>query len=147
MENLIVTSPVFENNKPIPQKYTADGSDINPPIEIKGIPKGTKSLALIMDDPDAPLRTWDHWIVWNIPPERNKIEENTVPGVQGKNSWKKASYGGPNPPMGTHRYFFKAYALDTDLNIDPGSSKKDLEKSMEKHMLAKGELVGLYKKG
>jgi len=146
LEALLVTSPAFENNKPIPKKYTADGADINPPIEVNAIPKNAKSLALVVDDPDAPLRTWVHWIVWNIPPSKNKIGEGEIPGIQGSNSWRKSSYGGPNPPLGTHRYFFKIYALNTELNLDPGSAKKDLEKVMENHIIAKGELVGLYKK-
>ncbi|MGQ9552127.1 MAG: YbhB/YbcL family Raf kinase inhibitor-like protein [Candidatus Bathycorpusculaceae bacterium] len=143
MEQLTITSPVFENNKPIPKKYTCDGEDVNPPLNIEGIPVGTRSLVLIVDDPDAPMGTWDHWIVWNIPP-KNKIDEDSVPGVEGVNDFRKHSYGGPCPPSGTHRYFFKVYALDAQLALDSNSRKKDVEKAMKDHILAKGELVGLY---
>jgi len=143
MKELSVRSPAFENNKFVPTKYTCDGNDVNPPLTIEGIPEGTRSLVLIVDDPDAPMGTWDHWIVWNIPPI-NKIEENTVPGVEGLNDIRKHSYGVPCPPSGTHRYFFKVYALDTKLALNPNSKKKDVEIAMKGHILAKGELVGLY---
>jgi hypothetical protein len=143
MKELTITSPAFESKKPIPSQYTCDGDDVNPPLNIKEIPEETKSLVLIVDDPDAPMGTWDHWIVWNIPPT-NKIEENSVPGTEGLNDFRKHSYGGPCPPSGTHRYFFKIYALDTKLNLDPNSRKKDVEKAMKNHILAKGELIGLY---
>ncbi|MGQ9781235.1 MAG: YbhB/YbcL family Raf kinase inhibitor-like protein [Nitrososphaeria archaeon] len=142
---LIVSSPTFENGKFIPSKYTCDGDDVNPPLEIKNIPKETKSLALIVDDPDAPKGTWEHWTVWNIPPTES-IQENTVTGVEGLNDFGKHSYGGPCPPFGTHRYFFKVYALDTLLNLSPNSRKKELEKAMEGHVLSKGELIGLYRR-
>jgi len=145
MKELIIKSDVFESNKLIPFKYTCDGEDVNPPLTIEGIPEGTKSLVLIVDDPDAPMGTWDHWMVWNIPPT-GKIEENTVPGVEGMNDFRRHSYGGPCPPSGTHRYFFKVYALDTKLTLNPNSRKKDVEKAMKDHVLAKGELVGLYRR-
>jgi Raf kinase inhibitor-like YbhB/YbcL family protein len=145
MKQLSVESPAFENNKLIPAKYTCDGDDVNPPLIIKGIPEEAKTLALIVDDPDASMGTWDHWIVWNIPPT-GKIEENTVPGTEGMNTARKHSYGGPCPPYGTHRYFFKIYALDTKLTLNPDSKKKNVEKAMESHILAKGELVGLYRR-
>jgi Raf kinase inhibitor-like YbhB/YbcL family protein len=145
MKELSVSSPAFENNKLIPSKYTCDGDNVNPPLTIEGVPDGTKSLVLIVDDPDAPMGTWDHWIVWNIPPT-SKIEENTVPGTEGVNDSRKHSYGGPCPPSGTHRYFFKVYALDTKLDLNPNSRKKDVEKAMQGHMLAKGELIGLYRR-
>lgn len=143
MRELAVTSPAFKNNQFIPRKYTCDGEDVNPPLNIDGTPPETKSLVLIIDDPDAPMGTWDHWIVWNIP-SRNKIEENTIPGVEGMNDFRKHDYGGPCPPSGTHRYFFKIYALDTLLNISPNSRKKDVEKAIKDHTIAKGELIGLY---
>ena len=143
MKELSITSPAFQNSKPIPSKYTCDGNDVNPPLTIEGIREETKSLVLIVDDPDAPMRTWDHWIVWNMPPT-NKIEENSIPGTEGLNDFRRHSYGGPCPPSGTHRYFFKVYALDTKLDLDPNSRKKDVEKAMKNHILAKGELVGLY---
>ncbi len=145
MKELTIKSPVFESNKLIPFKYTCDGEDVNPPLIIEGIPEGTKSLVLIVDDPDAPMGTWDHWVVWNIPPT-DKIEESTVPGVEGINDFRKHSYGGPCPPSGTHRYFFKVYALNTKLTLNPNSRKKDVEKAMKDHVLAKGELVGLYRR-
>jgi Raf kinase inhibitor-like YbhB/YbcL family protein len=143
MKELSVSSPAFENKKLIPAKYTCDGDNVNPPLTIKGVPEETKSLVLIVDDPDAPIGTWDHWIVWNIP-ATSKIEENIVPGTEGINTARKHSYGGPCPPWGTHRYFFKVYALDAKLGLSPNSNKKDVEKAMQDHILAKGELVGLY---
>jgi len=145
MKELAVSSPAFENNKLIPSKYTCDGDNVNPPLTVKGVSEETKSLVLIVDDPDAPMGTWDHWIVWNIPPT-NKIEENTVPGTEGVNDSRKHSYGGPCPPWGTHRYFFKVYALDTKLDLNSNSRKKDVEKAMQDHILAKGELIGLYRR-
>jgi Raf kinase inhibitor-like YbhB/YbcL family protein len=142
---LIISSPVFENGGFIPAKYTCDGDDVNPPLDIKGLPTGTKSLVLIVDDPDAPMGTWDHWIVWNIL-VKDRIEENSVPGVEGVNSFGRHSYGGPCPPSGTHRYFFKVYALDTRLELNPNSKKKDVEKAMKGHVLAQGEIMGRYKR-
>ncbi len=140
-----ITSPVFGHNQTIPQKYTCQGEDINPSLVIDGIPEGTKSLALIIDDPDAPMGTWVHWVVFNIP-VTYEIGENTIPGTQGYNDFGKNDYGGPCPPEGTHRYFHKIYALDTLLNLKEGSSKKVLEKAMHGHILDKAELAGLYKK-
>ena len=140
-----ITSPAFEHNQMIPRKYTCQGDDINPPLEISGIPQVAVSLVLINDDPDAPMGTWDHWIVWNIKPT-GVIAENTVPGLQGKNSWKRNDYGGPCPPSGTHRYFFKLYALDTNLDLAAGADKAQVMKAMEGHVLADTQLIGLYKK-
>jgi Raf kinase inhibitor-like YbhB/YbcL family protein len=144
MKELRIKSSAFEHNGSIPEKYTCDGEDVNPPLTIEGIPEGTQSLALIMDDPDAPMGTWDHWVVWNMPSASKEIRENSVPGVEGMNDFRKHSYGGPCPPRGTHRYSFKVYALDTKLNIGASSRKKDLEKAMQGHILAKGELIGRY---
>jgi len=146
MEELTITSSVFENKEFIPSKYTCDGEDVNPPLTIERIPEKTKSLVLIVDDPDAPSGIWDHWIVWDIPPT-NKIKEDSVPGVEGTNDFNKRSYGGPCPPSGTHRYFFKVYALDAKLNLDQGSRRAEIQEAMEGHILAKGELVGLYERG
>jgi Raf kinase inhibitor-like YbhB/YbcL family protein len=146
MKKLSVNSSAFENNKFIPAKYTCDGDDVNPPLTIEGVPEGTKTLALIVDDPDAPMGTWDHWIVWNISATASKIAENTVPGTEGMNDFRRRSYGGPCPPSGTHRYFFKVYALDVKLDLSPTSRKRDVEKAMQGHVLAKGELVGLYRR-
>lgn len=142
---LDVTSKVFQANGSMPTKYTCEGEDINPPLEIVGIPDSAKSLALIMDDPDAPGRTWLHWTVWNIP-VTNQVRENEVPGKQGRNDFGRNNYGGPCPPSGTHRYFFKVYALDTVLALKEGSSRQALEQAMHGHIVAYGELVGLYKK-
>ena len=140
-----VTSPAFAHNTMIPQKYTCQGKDINPPLTISNIPEGTVSLALIIDDPDAPIRTWDHWIIWNIQPTA-KIQENSAPGIQGKNSWGRQDYGGPCPPSGTHRYFFKLYAIDSTIDLPAGSTKADLEVAMKDHILEQAELIGLYQK-
>jgi len=142
---LLITSDAFENNGFIPSKFTCDGDDINPALKIEGIPEGTQSLVLIVDDPDAPMGTWDHWVVWNIPLVE-KIEESSVPGTEGFNDFGRHSYGGPCPPSGTHRYFFKVYALDTKLVLGPNSRKKDVERAMKSHLLAGGEIVGLYKR-
>lgn len=143
-----IISPAFKSNEKIPAKYTCQGDDINPKLEISDVPKNTKSLVLIMDDPDASAGTWDHWILFNIPPETKQISENSVPknAIQGKNSWKENKYGGPCPPSGTHRYFFKLYALDTTLNLNENANKADLETEMKAHILAKTELIGLYSK-
>ena len=141
-----LTSPAFQHNQMIPAQFTCEGDDVNPALEISGIPAQARSLALIMDDPDAPMGTWVHWVVFNIPP-MEKIEENSRPGPQGINDFGRLDYGGPCPPSGTHRYFFKIYALDTTLNLKEGIRKADLEKAMKGHILEQAELIGLYKKG
>ena len=135
----------FKHNMYIPKKFTCQGSDVNPSLNIEDIPNGTKSLVLIVDDPDAPMGMWVHWVVFDIPVV-SQIEENTIPGKQGINNFDKKNYGGPCPPSGTHRYFFKIYALDTQLNLKEGISKSDLEEAMKRHILDKAELIGLYKK-
>ena len=148
MSELKITSPAFVTNGYIPARYTCDGTDINPPLEISHVPAEAKSLALIVDDPDAPIGMWVHWVAWNIDPATREIAEDNVPhaATQGKNDWKRNSYGGPCPPSGVHRYFFKLYALDTRLNLGAGTTKTDLEKAMQGHILAKAELIGLYKR-
>jgi len=143
MEKLSVKSPAFEDNGLIPEKYTCDGNDTNPPLKIGNIPLKTQSLALLIDDPDAFNGIWNHWVVWNISPQ-GTINENGVPGEEGLNSFNRHTYGGPCPPSGTHRYLFTVYALDTKLKISISSRKKDLEAAMSGHILAKGELVGKY---
>lgn len=145
VEKMKITSPQFGNNDFIPKKYTCQGDDINPPLVISGAPRETKSFALIVDDPDAPGRTWVHWVVFDIPPTSG-IAENGVPGKQGINDFGKKNYGGPCPPSGTHRYFFKLYALKSTLNIREGISKGELENAMQGHIIEEAELVGLYKK-
>ena len=143
---LTIGSSEFANNENIPAMYTCDGENVNPPITIENSPSGTKSMALIIDDPDAPNGTFDHWIVWNIRP-KEMIIENTVPGTEGKNGFGKSKYQGPCPPEGKiHRYFFKVYALDSLINVQAGSDKKTVEKAMSKHILAEGEIIGMYQK-
>jgi Raf kinase inhibitor-like YbhB/YbcL family protein len=146
MKELTVKSPAFQPNNQIPKKYSCDGEDKNPPLTIDGVPKESKSLALIVDDPDAPHGTFDHWVVWDIPPSTTKIAEHSVPGTEGLNGARQKGFMGPCPPSGTHRYFFKAYALDTELKLGAKTTKRELEKAMENHILAKGELIGLYKR-
>lgn len=142
-----IESSAFQHNQLIPSKYACDGENINPPLTFSDVPADAKSLALIMDDPDAPVGTWVHWTIWNIPPGAEGIEENSKPkGIEGTTSFGKPGYGGPCPPSGTHRYFFKLYALDTTLSLDQKAKKEDLEKAMEGHTLAKSELIGLYSK-
>ncbi len=140
-----ISSPEFEHNEMIPSQFTCDGEDINPTLIIEDVPLETKSLALIVDDPDAPMGTWVHWVVYDIP-VTNQIQEDSIPGKQGMNDFRKKDYGGPCPPSGTHRYFFKLYALDQELNLDEGLSKRDAENAMEGHILAQAELIGLYKR-
>ena len=142
---MTISSPVFEPKGQIPPKYTCEGVDVSPPLNIENIPTAAKSLALIMDDPDSPHGVFDHWITWNIPIEK-AIKENTVPGIQGKNGFGRNAYGGPCPGSGTHRYVFKLYALDTLLELKAGSDKKALEDAMKGHILATAELTGMYKK-
>lgn len=144
MKELTVKSPSFQPNSQIPKKYTCDGEGTNPPITIEGTPKESKSLAIVIDDPDASSGTFDHWVVWNIPPSLTEVAEHSIPGTEGLNSARRNGYTSPCPPSGTHKYFFKVYALDTELSLDTRSTKKDLEKAMQEHILAKGELIGLY---
>lgn len=144
-ENMKLMSPAFKHNASIPKKFTCQGNDVSPALIIEGIPEGAKSLALIMDDPDAPVGTWIHWVVFNIPVVPC-IDEGSAPGKQGVNSWGRKDYGGPCPPFGTHRYFFKLYALDTELSLKEGVSKAQLEKAMQGHIVDQAELIGLYKK-
>ena len=140
-----ITSPAFAHNTIIPKQYTCQGKDINPPLTISDIPEAAVSLALIVDDPDAPIRTWDHWLIWNLKPTR-AIPEDSAPGTQGKNSWGRQDYGGPCPPSGIHRYFFKLYALNTEMDLPAGAIKADLEQAMKGHLLEQAELIGLYQK-
>ncbi|MDN3670535.1 YbhB/YbcL family Raf kinase inhibitor-like protein [Echinicola jeungdonensis] len=140
---LQIKSEAFPANGPIPTKYTCEGEDINPPIEIHNIPSNAKSLALIMLDPDAPGGTWTHWVVWNIP-ITHYIGENEIPGEQGENDFGKVNYGGPCPPSGTHRYFFKVYALNDLLKLPEGASRREVEEGLRYHIIAYGELMGVY---
>jgi len=142
---LSITSPVFQNEGIIPEKYTCDGDNKNPPIRIGDVPEGTRSLVLIVEDPDAPGRIFDHWIMWNIP-VLDLIEEDSKPGIIGKNSKGENKYSGPCPPNGIHRYFFKLYALDEMLTIGMNSTKNDVITAMQNHILGYGELIGVYKR-
>ncbi|VUT24383.1 MAG: putative kinase inhibitor protein [Candidatus Methanolliviera sp. GoM_asphalt] len=141
-----LTSPEFENGNKIPREFTSEGDNINPTLIIEDIPAGTKSLALIVDDPDAPMGTWVHWVSFNIPVV-SQIDEDSIPGKQGINDFGRKEYGGPCPPSGTHRYFFKLYALDNVLDLNEGINKEALEEAVGGHILDKAELIGLYKKG
>ena len=140
-----VTSSAFSDGQTIPAKYTCDGSDVIPPLDFDDVPPRAVTLALIMDDPDAPMGTWDHWVIWNMPPQQRHVAEGKVPqGIVGRNSWKKNAWGGPCPPDREHRYFFKVYALDRQLDIPPNSTKKDLERAMEGHIIEEAQLMGRY---
>lgn len=148
-----LTSPSFAPDGEIPRVHTCQGDDVSPPLLIEDVPPGTASLALIVDDPDAPdpaapKRVWVHWVVYGIPPDTARIEQGTPPaGARiGKNDWGKNAWGGPCPPIGRHRYFFELYALDVALTDLPDADKKRLLAAMEGHVLGQAELVGTYQK-
>lgn len=143
---ITMTSSAFTDGGAIPKKHTCDGEDVSPALSWSGIPEGTKSLALIMDDPDAPAGTWVHWVLYDLPPDLSGLPEGTQGlGVEGMTSFREPGYGGPCPPRGKpHRYFFKLYALDKILGLKAGASKGDLEKAMQGHILAQGQLMGTY---
>ena len=142
-KHLKITSTAFTDDGFIPARYTCDGDDINPPLAIYHIPEKTISLAIIVDDPDAPAGTWVHWVMWNIP-VTHQIKENEAKGLQGLNDFGKHKYNGPCPPGGVHRYFFKIYALNCVLDLAASTTKLDLEKAMSDHIIGFGELIGLY---
>ena len=146
-----ITSSAFSEGGMIPERYTCDGTDVSPDLAWTGIPEGTRSLALICDDPDAPMGTWVHWVLFNIPPDETGLPAEVAPEaslsngpIHGTNDFSRLGYGGPCPPGGTHRYYFKLYALDTKLNLDSGATKAQLEDAMESHILAEGQLMGKY---
>lgn len=143
-----IESVAFGHNQYIPAKFTCDGEDINPPLRVSDVPEDTKSLVLIMDDPDAPGGTWVHWTVWNITSETREIRERSVPsgGVEGVTSFQRTGYGGPCPPSGTHRYFFKLFALDTALELPASGTVGELEEAMSGHILDEAQLIGLYQR-
>ena len=150
---LELSSPAFADGEAIPARYTCTGDDISPALQWRGVPESSRSLALIMDDPDAPGKTWVHWVVYNLPPDSTGLPEaihadDDLPGdaVHGRNSWGRNDYGGPCPPSGTHRYFFKLYALDTMLDLPPGAPKQDVLGAMEGHILAEAQWMGTYQK-
>ena len=149
-----LTSSAFSEGAPIPEKYTCDGRDISPPLKWSAVPQGTRSFALICDDPDAPVGTWVHWVLYGLPGSVGELPEGLPPAEtlpngakQGLNDFKRIGYGGPCPPgKSPHRYFFKLYALDTELNLPAKATKKDLLRAMEGHILAEGQLMGIYKR-
>jgi Raf kinase inhibitor-like YbhB/YbcL family protein len=144
--SISITSPAFESGGDIPAKSTCNGANGNPPLHISGVPKETKSLVLIVDDPDAPRGLFTHWITWNIDPKTTEVAENSAPAsaIQGMNDFGKRNYGGPCPPSGTHRYFFKIFALDTKLELKPNARRAELDTAMHGHVLAQGELMARY---
>jgi hypothetical protein len=146
--SLELTSDAFTNGQSIPAKYTCTGRNISPALAWNEPPSGTQSFALIVDDPDAPMGTWVHWVLFNIPAEVRSLRENADTSAMfvGKNSWGDLGYGGPCPPSGTHRYYFKLYALDSTLSLSPGATKEQLLKTMDGHILAQGELMGTFSK-
>ncbi|MBC7259110.1 MAG: YbhB/YbcL family Raf kinase inhibitor-like protein [Chloroflexi bacterium] len=150
---LTLTSPAFPAGGEIPRKYTCDGENVSPPLEWGAPPQGTQSLVLIMDDPDAPAGVWDHWLLYNLPADARGLPEGIAPDAarpdgsrHGANSWGRLGYGGPCPPSGTHRYFFRLYALDTTLNLAAGANKAQVLAAMAGHVLAQGELMGTYRR-
>jgi len=149
-----ISSPVFSDGEPIPPRYSCEGSDISPPLDwdvaLLSIPDNG-SIVLICDDPDAPGGTWIHWVIFNLPPETSSLPEMVMPreelengALQGANSWGNIGYGGPCPPSGTHRYYYKVYALDAKLNLSPGTTKEELLNAMDGHVLDEGQLMGTY---
>ena len=144
-------SSAFAEGGLIPSRYTCDGGDLSPPLSWSGIPEGTQRLALICDDPDAPRGTWVHWVAYDIPATLRELPEGVAPtpalaggGSQGKSSFGRSGYGGPCPPSGTHRYFFRLYALDAPLGLPPGATKEELLRAMSGHLLGEGVLMGRY---
>jgi len=148
-----LTSTAFKEGESIPRQYTCDGVNVSPSLEWSGVPKSAKTLVIIADDPDAPAGTWVHWVLYNLPADNIGMVENLpatdelrAGGFQGKNDFGKIGYGGPCPPSGTHRYFFKIYALDSELPLKAGATKAEVEKAMEGHVVAQGQLMGTYRK-
>ena len=148
-----VTSSAFFEGDMIPADYTADSRNISPPLQWQGVPEGTASIAMINDDPDAPMGTWVHWVIYDMPPDTTSLPENIAPdeilangGKHGTTDFGRIGYGGPAPPSGTHRYYFKVYALDCKLDLAPGATKDKVEKAMTGHVLAQGQLMGKYKR-
>jgi len=154
MEKIEIKSSAFEEGGMIPRKYTCDAEDVSPPLSWTQPPAGTKSLVLICDDPDAPVGTWVHWVLYNLSPDVTELPEGVPPNeivlggaMQGTNDFRRIGYGGPCPPRGpAHRYFFKLYAVDYQPKLRPGARKKDVLKAIEGHILAEGQLMGRYKR-
>lgn len=143
-----ITSPAFKEGGVIPERFSKNGQNVSPELRIEGMPAEAKSLALIVDDPDAPVGLFTHWLVWNIDPKTTAIAERSAPGaaVQGKNDFGEIGYGGPQPPSGTHRYFFKIFALDRALDLKPGAKRREVDAAMKGHVIAQGQTMGRYSK-
>ncbi|OGW81982.1 MAG: phosphatidylethanolamine-binding protein [Omnitrophica bacterium RIFCSPLOWO2_12_FULL_44_17] len=153
MHKIIVTSPAFKDGEMMPEKYTCDGKNISPPLEWMDLPINTESIVIVADDPDAPMGTWVHWVLYDIPPSEVFIDEDVPPvgvlnngATHGMTDFRTMGYGGPCPPSGVHRYFFKIYALDDFLHLPPGATKEQIEMEMEGHIVGYGELMGKYQK-
>ena len=144
-----ITSSAFQEGGDIPSKFSRDGGNVNPPLRIEGTPQNAKSLVLIVDDPDAPVGLFTHWLVWNIDPKTTEIPEKSLPkgAVQGTNDYPNLGYGGPQPPSGTHRYYFKIFALDQTLDLHSGAKRQELDKAMNGHIIAQGQSMGRYTHG
>jgi len=143
---LLVESVAFSQGGEIPRKYSCEGENVSPPIEVKGLPEETKTIAIIVEDPDAPNGIFDHWLVWNIKTHQQPIAENSIMGINGRNSFGRNGYDGPCPPSGTHRYFFKVYALDIQLDLKEGADKATLVEALQNHILEEGELMAYYRR-
>ena len=148
-----LTSTAFKEGEPIPRQYTCNGVNVSPSLEWSGVPKSAKTVVIIADDPDAPAGAWVHWVLYNLPADNIGMVENLpatdelkAGGFQGKNDFGKIGYGGPCPPSGMHRYFFKIYALDSELPLKAGATKAEVEKAMEGHVVAQGQLMGTYRR-
>jgi Raf kinase inhibitor-like YbhB/YbcL family protein len=143
-----ITSSAFQEGGTIPEKFSKNGQNVSPELRIEGVPAEAKSLALIVDDPDAPVGLFTHWLVWNIGPKTTQIAEGTAPSgaMQGKSDFGEIGYGGPQPPSGTHRYYFKVFALDRTLDINPGAKRREVDAAMKGHVIAQGQLMGRYSK-
>jgi Raf kinase inhibitor-like YbhB/YbcL family protein len=143
-----ITSSAFQEGGTIPEKFSKNGQNVSPELRIEGAPAEAKSLALIVDDPDAPVGLFTHWLVWNIDAKTSEVPEGSVPtgSVQGTNDFPGHRYDGPQPPSGTHRYYFKVFALDKMLDLKPGAKRKDVDAAMKGHVIAQGQLMGKYSK-
>ena len=143
-----ISSPAFQEGGTIPEKFSKNGQNVNPELRMEGAPAEAKSLVLIVDDPDAPVGLFTHWLVWNIDPKTTQIAEGSVPSgaVQGKNDFGDIGYGGPQPPSGTHRYYFKIFALDQTLDLKSGAKRREVDAAMRGHVIAQGESMGRYAK-
>jgi Raf kinase inhibitor-like YbhB/YbcL family protein len=143
---LKITSSAFQESGTIPEKFSKNGRNVSPELQIEGVPVEAKSLVLIADDPDAPVGLFTHWLVWNIDPKTTEIAENSAPSgaLRGKNDFGETGYGGPQPPSGTHRYYFKIFALDKAIDLKPGAKRQEVDAAMKGHIIAQGQLMGKY---